>query len=120
MHHKYVNSAGDTVGGYLDGADEPNGIIRCIRGAAEEEDEDGGGGGGTGGGSGVWIWSPASSFEACESYDNGENEDGECVKVGGDHPDGSGDYYHCGGITNLETVCWEVLVEPGYWVWVEW
>ena len=123
MHHTYVNNSGDTLGGYTDdpGVQEPNAVIQCVVGASEEDDEDddgGGGGGGTGGG--TWILSPATSFEVCESFEDGENEDAECAKVDGDNPDGSGDYYHCGGIANLETVCWQELVEPGYWVWVEW
>ena len=123
-HHTYVNNAGDTVGGHTDAELEPDGVIGCIVGASDDEDDeddDGGGGGGGGTGGGMWLWSPASFFgESCEDYNSGENEDAECVKVSGDHPDGSGDYYHCGGITTPDTVCWRDLVESGYWVWVEW
>lgn len=81
-----------------------------------DEDENGGGGGSTGGDSGMWIWVPETSFEVCESY----TESGSpCELVQGDNPDGSGSHYHCGNISNWQTVCWHEIVEPGHWVWME-
>ena len=65
----------------------------------------------------MWIWVPAVGFEACESYGGGD--DSPCEKVSGDNPDGSGDYFHCGEIQNWQTVCWDEIVEPGHWVWME-